>query len=61
MTAADERTTEPGRDESAEEQASEGQISEAGGALGDGEAALNGADAVPDKPTGTAGDNRPRS
>ncbi len=49
----DEKTT----DESSTEPSS-GQISEAGGAFNEDETALAGADAIPDKTTGTAGDNR---
>lgn len=48
------------RDENAQPQREEdqqGQVSEAGGALTDDETALAGADAIPDKTTGTAGDN----
>ena len=61
MTPTDERPgTHPDKkadDESSDEQSS-GQISEAGGAFNEDETALAGADAIPDKTTGTAGDNR---
>lgn len=62
MTTPEERAdlNEKSESESEVEQ-SAGQVSEAGGALNDGETALAGADAIPDKTTGTAGDNRANS
>ncbi len=62
MTTPEEHTdrNEKPEDEGKVEQ-SAGQISEAGGALNDNETALAGADAIPDKTTGTAGDNRTNS
>lgn len=50
--AALDEKSEPQPDED-----QQGQVSEAGGALTDDETALAGADAIPDKTTGTAGHN----
>lgn len=59
MTPSDGRS-DPALDENSESQSDEdqqGQVSDAGGALTDDETAMAGADAIPDKTTGTAGHN----